>query len=150
MMGEETPRNIRGEPIMNNSALIEAKNRIPLMRNDIPYRELPKKMEPIGKIGVKEENYRKALGNSVSDFSVGMAQPEDLFARTRNENEVKMKAIKKAEDVALMKMRTSARRHEQLLVASIERLKSDLRDKEKELEILRNSREYIGSTGTHV
>ena len=144
--GEETPRNIRGEPIMNSVALIEATNKIPLMNKDMPYRELPKKMEPLGKIGVNEENYRKALGNSVSDYTVGAAQPVDLFARTKNESEIKAQTLRKAEMVADAKKRASAQRHEQHLIMTINQLRSQLREKESELDILRNSREYNGGS----
>ena len=144
LTGEETPRNIRGEPIMNSTALIEATNKIPLMNRDMPYRELPKKMEPLGKIGVHEEIYRKALGNSVSDYSVGAAQPIDLFARTKNESDIKAKTLKNAEKIADAKKRASAQRHEQHLIMTINQLRAQLRDKESELEVLRNSREYNG------
>lgn len=130
--GEATPRDARGEIILNPNAHGKAVGGNLLYDPDAHAKFDPTKFEkkvPQGKIGVADGKY-DILGNTLVQ-SKNPAEPEDLYYLAKK-NQMKMIAKKADEDAinaALVKEKL--RRYELEMVRQVEALKQQLNQKEQ-------------------
>ncbi len=146
LVGEDTPRNERNEAILNSSALLSAVNGIPL-RISKDSRTLPPEKVLNGKIGVDDDKYMKTLGNS-ADMSIRYLRDantpsmDPYTIAMKEESERRERAQR--EKVEGARGRAERQRRRQEIELELYRLKTQLRDKKRELEVLRASPKYCG------
>ena len=133
--GEPTPRDARGEVVLNPNAHGKAKGGNMLMDpNPIPVDPAKfTKREPQGKIGVAEGKY-DILGNTLAKDNP--AEPEDLYFLAKK-NQMKMIAKKADQDaINASLVKEKLRRYEMEMVRQVEYLKQQLNEKEKTMKLL--------------
>jgi hypothetical protein len=132
--GEPTPRDVRGEIILNPNAHGQATGGNLLYDPDAHARFDPGRFEkkaPQGKIGVVEEKY-DILGNTTQPSNP--AEPEDLYYLAKK-NQMKMIAKKADEDaIKAALVKEKLRRYELDMVRQVEALKQQLNEKEKTIK----------------
>jgi hypothetical protein len=136
--GDATPRDARGEVVINPNAHGKAVGGNLLFdpnRTEIDLAKFTKK-EPQEKIGVPEGRY-SILGNTLA--AANPSTSEDLFFMAQK-NQMKMAAKKADEDAinaALVKEKL--RRYELQMVRQVEELKQQLAEKEKTVQLFSSS-----------
>lgn len=131
--GEATPRDSRGEVVLNPNAhgrAVGGNNLFDPSAGEVDLSRFTKK-EPMGKIGVKEGKY-DILGNTLA--SATPAEPEDLYFLAKK-NQMKMvakRADEEAINAALVKEKL--RRYELEMVRQVESLKQQLAQKESTIK----------------
>ena len=132
--GEPTPRDSRGEVVINPNAHGCAVGGNKLFDPRAPEVDLSRfvKKEPQGKIGVKEGKY-DILGNTLT--SATPAEPEDLYFLAKK-NQMKMIA-KRADEEAINAaiVKEKLRRYELEMVRQVETLKQQLAQKESTIKV---------------
>lgn len=142
MTGEPTPRDIDGNRLLCPGDYMKVVHANPLFPKDRPPSVHKETKGILGKIGECSGRY-EVLGNV--DLSKTLAQPEDLYAKSRYDYERKLSSAREKELMATVKINVDAKRHEKMLEREILALKLQLADKEAELRLLRD-RTYSGIT----
>lgn len=132
--GEPTPRDVRGEVVLNPNAHGKAVGGNLLMdpnAGEIDHAKFAKK-EPMGKIGVAQGKY-DILGNTLAKENP--AEPEDLYFLAKK-NQMKMIA-KQADQEAINAsiVKEKLRRYELEMIRQVESLKQQLAEKEKTIHL---------------
>lgn len=132
--GEPTPRDIRGDVVINPNSHGRAVGGNHLFDPSAPEVDLSRfvKKEPMGKIGVKEGKY-DILGNTLA--SATPAEPEDLYFLAKK-NQMKMiskRADEEAVNAAIVKEKL--KRYELEMVRQVEALKQQLAQKESTIKV---------------
>lgn len=138
LIGEPTPRDERGEVVMNPNLNRTVRNGSQLLRPNtspsmIPFtstRIKPRKTELQGKIGVSEDIY-KVLGNSEAELTP--SQPQDLFMVTRHVNQEKLRRREEQTKIDEYIAREKAKRYEKELAREIYYLQQQAEEKAKRL-----------------
>lgn len=133
--GEPTPRDARGEVVLNPNAHGRAVSGNPLIDPKAVERFDPAKFEkkpPQGKIGVAEGKY-DILGNTIE--KANPAEPEDLYYLAKK-NQMKMIAKKADQDaINASLVKEKLRRYELEMLRQVEALKQQLNEKEKTIQL---------------
>lgn len=130
--GEATPRDIRGNVVINPNAHGKAVGGNLLINPNATEIDLSKftKKEPMGKIGVKEGKY-DILGNTIAKSNP--AEPEDLYFLAKK-NQMKMIAKQADQDaINTAVVKEKLKRYELEMLRQVETLKQQLNEKEKTL-----------------
>lgn len=132
--GEETPRDERGEVVLNPNAHGKAVSGNSLFNpahKEVDPEKFTKK-QPIGKIGIMEGKY-DILGNTIA--KANPAEPEDLYFLAKK-NQLKL-ATKKADEDAIRAalVKEKLRRYELEMVRQVEALKQQLAQKEATIKV---------------
>jgi hypothetical protein len=144
MVGDETPRDTHGQPIMNSSQLKThiVKNNVELLfpKNRPPARVVPPEKLPPGQIGTSVEKYN-ILGNRDNpDFGDAGATPQGDPNRFAQESAArKATAQSDASDYARCMLQVKAERTQSLLNRQIARMTLGIKDKERAVNTLRET-----------
>lgn len=140
LTGGVTPRDIRGEVVINPNAHGRVVNGEPLFteRSQSDSQEIARKFAPkgtVGKIGVNDTNYdilgnREPFGYDVS------SQPENLFMHTQTQHRAKTAAMRERETINSFILKEKAKRREKELAREVTTLRLKAAEKERELEFL--------------
>lgn len=132
--GEQTPRDERGEAVINPNAHGKAVGGNSLFNPNHGEVDLERftKPEPMGKIGVAEGKY-DILGNTIA--KANPAEPEDLYFLAKK-NQMKMASRKADEDaIRAALVKEKLRRYELDMVRQVEALKQQLAQKEATIRL---------------
>jgi hypothetical protein len=133
--GESTPRDERGEKVINPNAHGKAQGGNMLFDSTLPPAEVSSfhvKKEPMGKIGVQDGKYN-ILGNTLTKGTP--AEPEDLYFLAKK-NQMKLVAKKADQDaINASLVKDKLRRYELEMTREVERLKQQLNEKEKTMSL---------------
>jgi len=137
LMGESTPRDIRGSVVMNPKLLDTVNGGTALFtREQIEYDNSYFKFEksPVGKIGVPEEKY-SILGNS--QIIGSPAQAEDFHQTVHRHSDQKKKMKEDQEKIQECIAREKAKRYQVQLSRQLLVLKKQIADKSAELDFVK-------------
>mmetsp|Transcript_24485 Transcript_24485/g.40826 ORF Transcript_24485/g.40826 Transcript_24485/m.40826 type:complete len:217 (-) Transcript_24485:61-711(-) len=132
--GDPTPRDVRGEVVLNPNAYGKAVNSITLFNPNQPEVDVSKfaRKEPMGKIGVADGKY-DILGNTLAKGNP--AEPEDLYFLAKK-NQMKLVAKKLDQDaINASIVKDKLRRYELGMLREVEKLKQQLQEKEAAIDI---------------
>jgi hypothetical protein len=133
--GEPTPRDVRGEAVINPNAHGHAVGGNMLFSantGDAVVSKFVVKKEPMGKIGVQDGKY-DILGNTMAKGTP--AEPEDLYFVAKK-NQMKLVAKKADQDaINASIVKDKLRRYELEMTREVERLKQQLNEKEKTISL---------------
>ncbi|RYH29017.1 hypothetical protein EON65_10015 [archaeon] len=135
--GEPTPRDSRGEVVMNPKNFSTITNGLPILReySDTDTATMRrKKAEPLqGKIGVNERKY-EVLGNTGMNLSP--SQPQDLFMFSTTINQQKLQKQEERAKISEYVAKEKAKRYEKDLAREIHFLQQQVEEKAKKLTLL--------------
>jgi hypothetical protein len=144
--GDITPRDARGEIVLNPNAHGKVANGIPLFSGRIiSSSEIVTKFVQkgtVGKIGVTDSKY-DILGNKGAFGGNISSQPENLFSLAKTQNSLKLTQQEERAEINNYIAREKAKRHEKELTKQLTTLRQQAVAKERELEYLQNT--YAGS-----
>ena len=144
MVGDETPRDAHGQPIMNSSQLKShiVSNNAELLfpANRPPARSVPPIKNPPGQIGTRVEKYN-ILGNRENpDFEDAAATPKgDMNKYAKELHARKMTARTDADDYMRAVMEVKAQRQQAMLQRQINRMSLEMEYKNKQISTLRDT-----------
>jgi hypothetical protein len=144
--GDITPRDARGEIVLNPNAHGKIANGIPLFSGRVSNSDeiVTKFVQKgtVGKIGITDSKY-DILGNKGAFGGNISSQPENLFSLTKTQNSLKAAELEERAEINQYIAREKAKRHEKELTKQLTALKQQAAAKERELEYLQSS--YAGS-----
>ena len=144
MVGDETPRDSHGQPIMNSSQLkahiVNNNAEMLFPANRPPARVVPPIKNPPGQIGTSVEKYN-ILGNQDNpDFGDAGANPKGDMSRYAKELHArKMTAKTDADDYARAMLQVKAERQQAMLQRQINRMTLEMEHKSKQIDTLRET-----------
>ena len=144
MVGDETPRDAHGQPIMQSSQLkthiVKTNSEMLFPENRPPARKVPPIKNPPGQIGTSVEKYN-ILGNRDNpDFGDAGANPKGDMNRYAQELHArKMTAKTDSDEFARTLMKVKAERQQAMLQRQINRMTLDAQYKTQQIQTLRDT-----------
>ncbi len=148
LCGDETPRDLRGNVVLNPNAHGTIVNGDPLFsgRHMSDSLNISRKFAPkgtVGKIGVKDSNY-DILGNKEPFAESISSQPDNLFLYTQTQQRAKTAALEEKRTINEYIAIEKAKRLEKDLTKQLSTLRLQAAEKERELQHIQQQTRTFG------